>query len=95
MAGCKKTPYPNDSLNNQLVILAEITAGDSLKVPSVKVSRWAAGVLSVLKRSTPPTYRYPPGRQVLFVAAEYIPGFCHGSGLYLYSSAKTTFRHDL
>lgn len=33
---CKKNVYPEQNLNNELVILAEITAGDSLKIPVSK-----------------------------------------------------------
>ncbi|MBN8853064.1 MAG: hypothetical protein BGO55_13980 [Sphingobacteriales bacterium 50-39] len=33
---CRKDPYQGQALNNELVVLAEITAGDSLKIPVSK-----------------------------------------------------------
>ncbi|MBS1662283.1 MAG: DUF4249 family protein [Bacteroidetes bacterium] len=45
LAGCKKSPYPNDSVSNQLVILAEISAGDTLKVPVSKSIQVGSGGL--------------------------------------------------
>lgn len=50
MAGCKKSPFPNDTLNNQLVILAEISAGDSLKIPvSKSIQVGSGGIISFEK----------------------------------------------
>jgi len=64
MAGCKKTPYPNDTLNNQLVILAEITAGDSLKIPvSKSIQVGSGGIISFEKvNSASVTLFRPDGR---------------------------------
>jgi len=51
--GCKKNPYPNDSVNNQLVILTEISAGDSLKVPvSKSIQVGSGGIISFEKVSS-------------------------------------------
>jgi hypothetical protein len=50
MAGCRKNPFPNDSVNNQLVILAEITANDTLKVPvSKSIQVGSGGIISFEK----------------------------------------------
>ncbi len=50
MAGCKKSPFPNNTVNNQLVILAEISAGDSLKVPvSKSIQVGSGGIISFEK----------------------------------------------
>ena len=67
MAGCKKTPYPNDSLNNQLVILAEITAGDSLKVPvSKSIQVGSGGIISFEKVNSANVQIFrPDGRSYL------------------------------
>lgn len=47
---CKKNPFPNDNVNNQLVILAEISAGDSLKVPvSKSIQVGSGGIISFEK----------------------------------------------
>lgn len=47
LAGCRKSPYPNDSVNNQLVILAEISAGDTLKIPvSKSIQVGSGGIIS-------------------------------------------------
>jgi hypothetical protein len=53
LAGCRKNPYPNDSVNNQLVILTEISAGDSLKVPvSKSIQVGSGGIISFEKVSS-------------------------------------------
>jgi hypothetical protein len=48
--GCKKNPYPAQSVSNELVILAEITAGDSLMVPvSKSIQVGSGGIISFEK----------------------------------------------
>ena len=50
IASCKKSPYPNDTINNQLVILAEISAGDSVKLPvSKSIQVGSGGIISFEK----------------------------------------------
>ncbi|MHA4809238.1 DUF4249 domain-containing protein [Flavitalea flava] len=44
---CKKNLYPEQNLNNELVILAEITAGDSMKIPvSKSILVGSGGIIS-------------------------------------------------
>jgi len=50
---CRKSPYPSDPVNNQLVILTEISAGDSLKVPvSKSIQVGSGGIISFEKVSS-------------------------------------------
>ena len=50
ITSCKKNPYSNDPVNNQLVILAEISAGDTLKVPvSKSIQVGSGGIISFEK----------------------------------------------
>jgi hypothetical protein len=50
---CRKDPYQDQQVNNELVILAEITAGDSLKVPvSKSVQVGNGGIISFEKVSS-------------------------------------------
>ena len=47
---CKKNPYPDQSLGNELVILAEISAGDSLNIPiSKSIQVGSGGIISFEK----------------------------------------------
>lgn len=49
-ASCRKDPYVDQSVNNELVILAEITAGDSLVVPvSKSIQVGTGGIISFEK----------------------------------------------
>ena len=49
---CRKSPYPSDPVNNQLVILTEISAGDSLKVPvSKSIQVGSGGIISFFSSS--------------------------------------------
>jgi hypothetical protein len=50
LLSCKKNPYPDQSLGNELVVLAEISAGDSLNVPvSKSIQVGSGGIISFEK----------------------------------------------
>jgi hypothetical protein len=49
-ASCRKNLYPGQSVNNELVVLAEITAGDSIEIPvSKSIQVGSGGIISFQK----------------------------------------------
>ncbi|HEV2482792.1 MAG TPA: DUF4249 family protein [Puia sp.] len=59
---CKKSPYPAGLVQNELVVLAEITAGQPLKIPvSKSIQVGNGGIISFDKVTTANVIVSPPG----------------------------------
>lgn len=60
-AACKKNPYPAGLVQNELVVLAEITEGTRLKIPvSKSIQVGNGGIISFDKVTTANVTLYPP-----------------------------------
>ena len=60
-ASCKKSPYPAGLVQNELVVLAEITAGEPLKIPvSKSIQVGNGGIISFDKVTTANVTISPP-----------------------------------
>jgi len=75
-ASCKKTPYPDQSVNNELVILAEISAGDSLMVPvSKSIQVGSGGIISFEKVNSASVKIFRPDGKSYTLRLNTSPGF--------------------
>ena len=61
VVSCKKSPYPTNLVQNELVVLAEITAGSPLKIPvSKSIQVGNGGIISFDKVTTANVTVLPP-----------------------------------